>query len=111
MSKELARISQDAAVSLDLPSLARREPDLAALSALYRELGFNSLLRALGSEAVAASVPASAPVVEADYAQVPSVAEFRDYLKKLPAPLAGGHGRDLGRRDPQQHDVPPDLPL
>jgi len=45
MSKELARISQDAAVSLDLPSLARREPDLAALSALYRELGFNSLLR------------------------------------------------------------------
>jgi len=85
MSKELARISQDAAVSLDLPSLARREPDLAALSALYRELGFNSLLRELGSEAVAASVPASAPVVEADYAQFPSVAEFRDYLKKLPA--------------------------
>jgi DNA polymerase I len=85
MSKELARISRDAAVSLDLPSLARREPDLAALSALYRELGFNSLLRELGSEAVAASVPASALVVEADYAQFSSVAEFRDYLKKVPA--------------------------
>jgi DNA polymerase I len=85
MSKELARISQDAAVSLDLPSLARREPDLASLSALYRELGFNSLLRELGSKAVAASVPASAPVVEADYAQFSSVAEFRDYLKKVPA--------------------------
>jgi DNA polymerase-1 len=84
MSKELARISQDAAVSLDLPSLARQEPDLAALSALYRELGFNSLLRELGAKAVAASVPASAPIVEADYAQFPSVAEFRDYLKKLP---------------------------
>src|SRR5258708_35907208 len=89
MSKELARISQDAAVSLDLPSLARREPDLAALSALYRELGFNSLLRELGSEAVAASVPASAPVVEADYAQFPSGAEFRDYLTKLPAGRGG----------------------
>jgi DNA polymerase-1 len=84
MSKELARISRDAAVSLDLQSLVRREPDLAALSVLYRELGFNSLLRELGSEAVAASVPASATAIETDYAQLGSVAEFREYLNSVP---------------------------
>jgi DNA polymerase-1 len=85
MSKELARISRDAAVSLDLPSLVRREPDLSALSALYRELGFNSLLRELGSEAVAASIPASTPVVDTNYAQLGSVEEFRDYVNSVPA--------------------------
>jgi DNA polymerase I len=84
MSKQLATLATQVPVELDLPSLERRDPDLAALSALYRELGFNSLLRELGSEAVAASVPASAPVVETDYAQFPSVAEFRAYLKALP---------------------------
>src|SRR2546429_3048960 len=41
-----------------------------SLGALYRELGFNSLLRELGAEAVASSAPADAePVVKADYAQ------------------------------------------
>jgi DNA polymerase I len=88
MSKELAQISRDAAVSLDLQSLARREPDLVALSVLYRELGFNSLLRELGSEAVAASVPASATAIETDYAQLGSVAEFREYLKSVPVEQA-----------------------
>jgi DNA polymerase I len=84
MSKQLATLATQVPVELDLPSLTRRDPDLTALSALYRELGFNSLLRELGSEAVAASVPASAPVVETDYAQFPSVAEFRGYLNALP---------------------------
>jgi DNA polymerase I len=84
MSKQLATLATQVPVELNLPSLERRDPDLAALSALYRELGFNSLLRELGSEAVAASVPASARVVETDYAQFPSVAEFRAYLKALP---------------------------
>jgi DNA polymerase-1 len=101
MSKELARIKQDAAVSLDLPSLVRREPDLAALAALYRELGFNSLLRELGSEAVAASVPASAPIVATDYQQFGSPAEFQEYLKKLPAsqPLAVWLNLETGERE------------
>src|SRR5258708_27942646 len=86
MSKELARINQDATVSLDLPSLIRREPDLAALSSLYRELGFNSLLRELGSQAVAASAVASAePVVQTDYSQFGSILEFRDYLSGVAA--------------------------
>jgi DNA polymerase-1 len=86
MSKQLATLATQVPVELDLPGLERREPDLAALSALYRELGFNSLLRELGSEVVAASAVASAvPVVETDYAQFGSVAEFRDYLKGVPS--------------------------
>jgi DNA polymerase-1 len=84
MSKQLATLATQVPVELDLPSLERHDPDFAALAALYRELGFNSLLRELGSEAVAASVPASAPAVATDYAQFPSVAEFRAYLKALP---------------------------
>jgi DNA polymerase I len=86
MSKQLATLATQVPVELDLPSLERREPDFAALSALYRELGFNSLLRELGSEVVAASAVASAePVVKTDYAQLGSVAEFRDFLNGLPA--------------------------
>ena len=86
MSKQLATLATQVPVELDLASLERREPDVAVLSALYRELGFNSLLRELGSEAVAASAVANAePVLQTDYAQFGSSAEFRDYLKKLPA--------------------------
>ena len=86
MSKQLATLATQVPVALDLPDLERREPDFAALSALYRELGFNSLLRELGSEVVAASAVASAePVVKTDYAQLGSVAEFREYLNGFPA--------------------------
>ena len=101
MSKQLATLATQVPVDLDLPSLERHEPDLSALSALYRELGFNSLLRELGSEAVAASVPASAPVVETDYQQLASAAEFDAYLKKLPAgqPLAVWLNLETGERE------------
>src|SRR6266849_5834259 len=101
MSKQLATLATQVPVDLDLRSLERREPDLGALSALYRELGFNSLLRELGSEAVAASAPMTAPVVETDYAQFVSAAEFREYLKKLPArqPLAVWLNLEAGERE------------
>ncbi len=101
MSKQLATLATQVPVDLDLRSLERREPDLGALSALYRELGFNSLLRELGSEAVAASAPTSAPVVETDYAQFASAAEFQEYLKKLPArqPLAVWLNLEAGERE------------
>jgi DNA polymerase-1 len=86
MSKQLATLATQVPVELDLPSLERHEPDFAALSALYRELGFNSLLRELGSEVVAASAVASAePVVKTDYAQFGSIAEFPEYLNGVPA--------------------------
>jgi len=86
LSKQLATLATQVPVELDLKRLQRSEPDVPALSALYRELGFNSLLRELGSEAVAASAVASAePIVQTDYAQFASAADFRDYLAKVPA--------------------------
>src|SRR5260370_39954268 len=47
MSKQLARIATEVPVALDLGKLQRSDPDVAALTTLYRELGFNSLLKEL----------------------------------------------------------------
>src|ERR1700719_2730463 len=87
LSKELAKISTDIPFQINLPALALREPDVTALAALYRELGFSSLWKELGAEA-APPPPAPAesePAVKADYAQFASIAEFHEYLAKLPA--------------------------
>jgi DNA polymerase-1 len=102
LSKQLAKIATEVPVKLELDKLARRTPDVGALSNLYRELGFNSLLRELGNEAVAASAPESAgPTVKIDYAQFASVAEFREYLAKLPTkqPLAVWFNLEPGERE------------
>jgi len=102
MSKQLATIATDVPLELDLSALERRAPDGDALAALYRELGFNSLLRELGAEAVASSAPAdSEPATKADYAQFASVAEFREYLAKLPAkqPVAVWLNLETGERE------------
>jgi DNA polymerase I len=102
MSKQLATIATDVPLQLDLQVLELRPPDGHALAAFYRELGFNSLLRELGAEAVASSAPADAePAVKADYAQFASVAEFREYLEKLPAkqPVAIWLNLEVGERE------------
>jgi DNA polymerase I len=102
MSKQLATIATDLPLQLDLHALERREPDVAALGTLYRELGFNSLLKELSAEALASSAPASAePSVKADYVAFADVAEFRAYLGKLPVkqPLAVWLNLELGERD------------
>jgi DNA polymerase I len=102
LSKQLATIATDVPLELDLNNLRLGKPDLTLLAALYRELGFNSLLKELGSEAVAASVAASAePVMQTDYAQLATVAEFREYLSKLPAkaPIAVWFSLELGDRE------------
>jgi DNA polymerase-1 len=102
MSKQLATIATDVPLQLDLHALELRAPDANALAALYRELGFNSLLRELGSEAVASSAPAnSESAAKADYAQFTSVAEFHEYLAKLPAkqPLAIWLNLETGERE------------
>ncbi len=102
LSKQLATIATQVPMELDLNNLQRREPDSVLLAALYRELGFNSLLKELGSEVVAASVAASAePILETDYAQLATVAEFREYLGKLPAkePLAVWFNLETGDRE------------
>jgi DNA polymerase I len=102
LSKQLARIATDLPLELDLDALQRRDPDVPALGTLYRELGFNSLLKELSAEQLASSAPASAePSVQADYAAFASAAEFGDYLKKLPAkePLAIWLNLELGERE------------
>src|SRR5712664_40529 len=102
MSKQLATIATDVPLQLDLHALELRPPDVNALAAFYRELGFNSLLRELGSEAAASSAPANAEsAVKADYAQFASVAEFREYLAKIPAkqPVAIWLNPEAGERE------------
>jgi DNA polymerase I len=109
LSKQLAKISSDVPIELDLQNLERREPDLTLLSALYRELGFNSLLKELGAEAVAASVAASTePVVATDYVQLNSPAEFREYLSQLPAkqPIAVWFNLHAGEREAEGFGTP-----
>jgi DNA polymerase-1 len=89
LSKELSKIDSNVPITLDLHNLERREPDLPLLAALYRELGFNSLLRELGSETVASTAPVSAgPTLKTDYVQFANAAEFREYLAQIPAKQA-----------------------
>ena len=49
-SKFLATIKTDVPVTLDEEALVVREPDMAALTPIYLELEFRSLLKALGQE-------------------------------------------------------------
>jgi DNA polymerase I len=92
MSKQLATINLDVPLEVDLEKLQVRAADPAALAELYRELGFNSLLKEL--LASGASVEAGKGSEESqptsggekkDYEQFASVEEFKAYLKKLPA--------------------------
>ncbi len=102
MSKQLATIATDVPMELDLNALQRREPDVAALATLYRELGFSSLLKELGSEAAASSAPADADsTAKGEYVQFAAVTEFREYLAKLPAkqPLAVWLNLETGERE------------
>jgi DNA polymerase-1 len=102
LSKQLAKIATELPLEIDLPALERREPDVAALGVLYRELGFSSLLKELSAEALASSAPVSAePSAKADYATFADTSEFRAYLGKLPAkqPLAIWLNLELGERE------------
>jgi len=94
MSKQLAAIETNVPLELDLPSLHVGAPDAAALASLYKELGFNSLLKELlASGAVTSNLEAAADTrgehgasgePAKDYLQLQGVDEFRQYLKKLP---------------------------
>jgi DNA polymerase I len=79
MSKQLAIIDTNAPVKLILDDLARRDPDVEALRALYGELGFTSLLRDL--PATAASTAAAAT---GDSAMLDSPAALKKYLAAIP---------------------------
>jgi DNA polymerase-1 len=101
LSKQLARIATDVPVTLELHKMLRREPDVAALTALYRELGFNSMLKELGAEAVASAAANEQAAVKTDYVQFANVEEFREYLAKLPAkaPLSVWFNLETGDRE------------
>lgn len=102
MSKQLATISADAPVEIDLQGLERKTPDVAALGALYRELGFTSLLKELGAEAAAmGSSPETGASKSAKFTQFANAGEFRGWLEKLPAkqPLAVWLAVDTGERE------------
>ena len=102
LSKQLATIATDLPLQLDLHALERRDADVAALGALYRELGFNSLLKELSPEGLASSAPAGEkPGLKADYVAFSDLAEFRAYLGKIPAkqPLAVWLNLELGERE------------
>ena len=102
MSKQLATIATDVPMKLDLQALEKREPDVPALAALYRELGFSSLLKELGTSAAAACASnTSAADIKTDYAQFANAEQFREYLGKLPAkqPLAVWLNLDPGQRE------------
>jgi DNA polymerase-1 len=102
MSKQLAKIATDAPIDLKPQELELRPPNGTALAELYRELGFSSLLKELGAEAVASSAPASSEsAVKADYRQCASVAEFRKYVTELSRkePLAIWLNLETGERE------------
>jgi DNA polymerase I len=101
LSKQLARIATDVPVTLELHKMLRREPDVAALTALYRELGFNSMLKELGAEAVASAAANEQAAVKTDYVKFANVEEFREYLAKLPAkaPLSMWFNLETGDRE------------
>jgi DNA polymerase-1 len=101
LSKQLARIAIDVPVTLDLESMRRQDPDPALLTTLYRELGFNSMLKELGAAAAAAATATEQAAVKTDYAQFANVDEFRAYLAKLPAqaPIAIWLNLEPGERE------------
>jgi DNA polymerase-1 len=92
MSKQLATIDTEVPLDLDVNKLKMREPDTTALVALYRELGFNSLLKELlasgaleKSSAAREEVATAAVDQKTDYAQFEGIEALRSYLTKLPA--------------------------
>src|SRR5262249_54000890 len=102
MSKQLAAIAVDAPVEIKLKELELQPPNTAELGALYRELGFNSLLKELGSEALAAVAPPTEKVsAPKDYAQFSDAKVFQAWLDELPAktPLAIWLQLDTGGRE------------
>jgi len=101
MSKQLAAIATDAPVEMKVKELELRPPNTVALGELYRELGFNSLLRELGEVAVAPVATETEEPVKKDYAQLADAREFRAWLETIPAkaPLAVWLQLDAGDRE------------
>ena len=111
LSKQLATIECDVPVTLELEKLKYGDPDASALYVLYRELGFNSLLKELLAtgaleklntpEANAGVETGASATEKRDYTQLANVQELQSYLRTLPpgAPLSLWLNLDLAGRD------------
>ena len=81
-SRFLATIRTDVPITLDEPLLAKKEPNIEALTALYRELEFNTLLKKLGPSPLnppsLADKPASKKSKPADPSQLDLFASPED---------------------------------
>ena len=113
MSKQLATIETEVPLELELDKLKICDPNPTELIALYKELGFNSLLKELlASGAMEKSFAASAAgngsasaavatVEKRDYVQFANAEDLSSYLKKLPpkAPLSLWLNLDGGGRE------------
>jgi DNA polymerase-1 len=117
MSKKLAAIATDVPLALELDKLRMQQPDAAALGVLYRELGFNSLLKELlTAKAIDSQSAAQRPNAEdtgvktekKDYQQLESVEAFKEYLKNLPGDKTLGLwlNLDIGERETEGFGTP-----
>ncbi|MGD1210540.1 MAG: DNA polymerase I [Candidatus Acidiferrales bacterium] len=93
LSKQLATIPTDAPVPLSLDALRLREPDVAALRALYGELGFTSLLKEIGTQADARAT---------DYASLESPDALRKFLKAVPPGQEAAVWLSLDSEEPEE---------
>jgi DNA polymerase I len=93
LSKQLAAIESAVPLMLDVNDFKFGDPDAAALSELYRELGFNSLLKELlasgalekaAPPGIAAGEAAAITAEKKDYVQFANPDELRSYIKSLP---------------------------
>src|ERR1035438_3684903 len=96
-----------------------QEPDAAVLGVLYRELGFNSLLKELLTTTAGASDTQStvqrsnaegtaATIEKKDYLQFENVDAFKEYLKNVPADrtLALWLNLNMGERETEGFGTP-----
>lgn len=86
-SRFLATIRTDVPIVLDENLLAKKEPNIEALTALYRELEFNTLLRKLESTQPTQSRTPSTPRKPSDPSQLDLFAEPEETINNNQSPI------------------------
>ena len=90
-SRFLATIRTDVPITLDEALLAKKEPNLEALTALYRELEFNTLLKKLAPTSLPSQTsqprPSSKPSKPTDPAQLDLFAPLEEPVTDNPSPV------------------------
>ena len=97
-SRFLATIRTDVPITLDEPLLAKKEPNIEALTALYRELEFNTLLKKLGPSPLNPPSLAEKPAPKKSKSAEPSQLDlFASPEDEQSSSLEGG--KDVGNFD------------